>query len=119
MARYVYRPFHPRANQNGMVNVLELGDWRETPPALPVVIDRHYWNLTATDGTDIGSRTKHREYMRQNGLTTADDYKETWAKAEAYRAKIRAGDVDHKERRETIARTAYEMEKKNARRSSR
>jgi len=47
--------------------------------------DRHYDGLQATDGTDISSRTKHREYMRRNGLTTVDDYKETWAKAQKER----------------------------------
>jgi hypothetical protein len=51
--------------------------------------DRSYDGLRATDGSDISSRSKHREYMHRHGLTTADDYKETWAKAvkdrEAYR----------------------------------
>ena len=44
--------------------------------------DRSYEGLKATDGTDISSRTKHREYMRRHGLTTADDYTETWKRAE-------------------------------------
>lgn len=43
--------------------------------------DRHYEGLAATDGADISSRRKHREYMKRNGLTTADDFKDTWAKA--------------------------------------
>lgn len=37
--------------------------------------DRSYDGMRATDGTDISSRTKHREYMRANNLTTMDDYK--------------------------------------------
>lgn len=44
--------------------------------------DRHYDGLAAPDGTDISTRTKHREYMKRNGLTVADDYKGEWAKAE-------------------------------------
>jgi hypothetical protein len=47
--------------------------------------DRHYDGLRATDGTDISSRSKQREYMRLNNLTTADDFKETWAKAKEAR----------------------------------
>lgn len=47
--------------------------------------DRHYDGLRATDGEDISSRKKHREYMRRNGLTTADDFKETWARAKKER----------------------------------
>ena len=44
-----------------------------------------YGHITATDGTDLSSRTKHREYMRRNNLTIADDFKETWARAEKER----------------------------------
>lgn len=47
--------------------------------------DRHYDGLRATDGEDISSRKKHREYMRRKGLTTADDYKSSWAKAQRER----------------------------------
>lgn len=47
--------------------------------------DRSYDGLRATDGTDISSRTKHREYMKANGLTTTDDFKQTWAQAKEQR----------------------------------
>lgn len=47
--------------------------------------DRSYDGLRATDGTDISSRSKQREYMRLNGLATVDDFKETWAKAKEAR----------------------------------
>jgi hypothetical protein len=43
--------------------------------------DRSYDGLRATDGTDISSRSKHREYMKRNGLTTMDDFKGVWDKA--------------------------------------
>lgn len=43
-----------------------------------IMMDRFYENTCATDGTDIGSRRKHREYMRRNGLTTVDDFPKTW-----------------------------------------
>lgn len=47
--------------------------------------DRHYEGMVADDGTDISSRTKHREYMKAKGLTTVDDFKESWAKAKEAR----------------------------------
>lgn len=43
--------------------------------------DRHYDGMRATDGSDISSRKKHREYMKRHGVTTADDFKDTWARA--------------------------------------
>jgi hypothetical protein len=51
--------------------------------------DRSYDGLRATDGTDISSRSKHREYMKANGLATADDFKESWAKAQQQRDQYR------------------------------
>lgn len=58
-------------------------------------------------GYDVGdarfhSRTSHRSYMRARGLTTADDYKEEWRRAQKQRDDFyttggkdpsRAGDV--------------------------
>ena len=55
----------------------------------PLAGDRGYDGLRAQDGTDISSRSKHREYMKRHGLTTADDFKDTWAKAEKARAEYR------------------------------
>lgn len=46
-----------------------------------LISDRHYDGMQATDGADISSRAKHREYMRRNNLTTIDDYKQEWAEA--------------------------------------
>jgi hypothetical protein len=47
--------------------------------------DSSYRDLRATDGTPIDTRTKHREYMKQHGLTTIDDYTQHFAKAERER----------------------------------
>lgn len=47
--------------------------------------DRHYEGTQATDGTDISSRSKHREYMKRNNLTTVDDFKQTWAQTQKER----------------------------------
>lgn len=50
--------------------------------------DRHYDGARATDGTDISTRSKHREYMRANNVTTVDDFKDTWAKAREQRERL-------------------------------
>ena len=47
--------------------------------------DRHYDGMRASDGADISSRKKHREYMQRHGVTTADDFKDTWARARQQR----------------------------------
>lgn len=70
---------------------------------------------TATDGTRLDTRKRHREYMKANNLTIDTDFKGTWEKAAEYRERMSKGDFDHHSRRETIARAAYEVEKKGRR----
>jgi len=70
--------------------------------------DRHYDGMRASDGTDISTRTKHREYMKRTGLTTASDYTETWKTQEKQRQAVLSGTHSDKGLRETIARTFYE-----------
>lgn len=53
--------------------------------------DRHYDGLRAPDGTDISTRSKHREYMKRNNLTTADDFTQTWKRAAEERRETLAG----------------------------
>ena len=69
--------------------------------------DRHYDGVQATDGTDISSRSKHREYMRRNNLTTTDDFKETWAKAQTERERFytQGGSI----KRSDIERAMYQI----------
>jgi hypothetical protein len=45
-----------------------------------IIGDGHYDGLRAPDGTDISTRTKHREFMKRTGLTTTDDFKSQWTK---------------------------------------
>lgn len=72
--------------------------------------DRHYDGLRATDGTDISSRTKHREYMKRNGLTTADDFKETWSKASQQREAYYQGKGGGAISRDDIGRAIHQLE---------
>ena len=118
--RYVYRPDHPKASQNGFVNVYDLdsfGDGERAADA-PIMAGRFYENTAATDGTDIGSRQKHREYMRINGLTTMDDYKDQWAKQAKERESMLTPGSGHdaKQRREDVARALHESIEGNRRR---
>lgn len=109
--RYVYR----HNDETGQVEAIEVTADYQPQARVEFSVDRHYEGLRATDGTDIGSRRKHQEYMRINGLTTADDFKETWAKAAEKRAQFFNGGGDaaeHKARQETIGRVMYELERK-------
>lgn len=75
----------------------------------PLAGDRHYDGLRATDGADISTRSKHREYMRAKNLTTIDDFTETWKKAEKEREKLFTG-APSSERKEDIARAFRQLE---------
>lgn len=58
----------------------------------------------------FASRTEHREYMKANGLTTTDDFKDQWRKSEAARIGSRQG----KTRGQFHAEIAQSIEKLNA-----
>jgi hypothetical protein len=114
--RYVFRPNHPQASAFGFVAVEALGlETQEEAKNAPICMDRFYENTKATDGTDIGSRRKHREYMKAHGLTTADDYTQTWSEASREREKRQTEGFDHKERREVIGRALYERSRRHGR----
>lgn len=87
---YVKAPIVPECMHHGtehMARKLSI-----VPGGNSLAGDRHYDGMRATDGTDISSRTKHRNYMKKNNLTTIDDFKQTWDKAGTERAKFRAGE---------------------------
>lgn len=69
--------------------------------------DRHYDGVRATDGTDISTRKKHRDYMRANNLTTVDDFKDSWAKTQQTRAEFytQGGSI----KRSDIERAMYQI----------
>jgi hypothetical protein len=60
--------------------------------------DRAYQDMNDPRFT---SRTQHREYMKANGLTTVDDYKEQWAKQAKDREQFYHG-IDPGRREEII-----------------
>lgn len=91
----------------------EVGLDYKVPERLPVFGDAHYDGLRATDGTPIDTKAKHRQYMRDKGLTTIDDYTQTWKKQEEQRQEIRTTGGNKAERREAIGRTIYQLEQRN------
>lgn len=91
-------------------------DWRpSTGPSLRSEEEVYGSLPPATDGTRLDTRKRHREYLKRNNLTIADDFKSTWEKANESRERMSRGDFDHERRRETIGRVAYELEKKGRR----
>lgn len=81
--RYVYDP-----KTKEMVEITQGTQPEARADAGALWGDRHYDGMRATDGTDISSRTKHREYMKANNLTTADDFTNSWAKAREQRDRL-------------------------------
>lgn len=73
--------------------------------------DRNYEGLRASDGADISSRTKHREYMKQHGLATQDDFKEIFAKRARERAEYYTTGKGGAVRREDVARVIDQLDK--------
>jgi hypothetical protein len=71
--------------------------------------DRHYDGMRATDGTDISTRTKHREYMKANNVTTMDDFKSVWQGAQKQRDEYRTTGKGGAVTREDIARTIHQL----------
>jgi len=44
-------------------------------PAYYIIGDKNYHGLTSPiDGSDISTKTKHRNHMREKGVTTVDDF---------------------------------------------
>lgn len=74
--------------------------------------DTHYDGMRAPDGADISTRTKHREYMRLNGVTTMDDFTQTWAKAEQKRDEYRTAGKGGAATRESIERAIHDLNRK-------
>ena len=79
--------------------------------------DRSYAGLASTDGVAIDSRSKHRAYMRERGLTTADDFSDEWRRAADKRAdffqgKPGTGSVG----RDDVARAIHQLEEQSRKR---
>lgn len=65
-----------------------VGESRATSTDSVLWNDRSYQDM---GDARFASRTQHREYMKQHGLTIADDYKGEWRSKEEHRIKARNG----------------------------
>lgn len=106
---FLYRPGHPKANERGMINAKDLGDWDETGPLAinaGIMAGRFHENSKAPDGTDISTRSKFRAWMKATGNTYASDY------SEGFRERLRGYEAREYDRKleSDIERTAQEIE---------
>lgn len=112
---YLYRPNHPKANQNGFVSSEELcvDDLPSFDPHVMVFGESHYDGLRATDGTPIDSKAKYRNYLKATGLTPLSDFKESLPKAMSKR--INGDPAETRKIRETVGRAFHDLYDKRKR----
>lgn len=98
--------------------MVEIGaDWSDTPRRAQTATEElTYGGVKALDGTDISSKRKRREWMKQKNLADADDFKGTWESAAKERARYYQGTHDTREIRETVGRAMYEQRRKGRKR---
>lgn len=59
--------------------MVEVGsEWDDAPRRAGFSEEEVYGKLQTTDGVDISSRKKRREYMRANGVTDSSDFSPGW-----------------------------------------
>lgn len=86
-------------------------DWSDAPRQ-PLRVDISYMDgLATTDGVDISSKRKRREYMRSAGVTDMSDFSESWSKAAKERESYAKGEQVRKSMREAIGRAEYQLSK--------
>lgn len=103
----------------GSINLNEAPPLQTEAVNAPILSGRFYENTSALIAdergqplkVDIGSRQRHREFMRQRGVTTSDDFAESWKPEAEERRKANEELQETKERREAIGRSLYEVEK--------
>jgi len=70
--------------------------------------DTFYENQGTTGGEDISSRSKHRAYMKREGLTTFDDFKGEFAQKQIERDEYHSGKRGTVTRKD-IERAIYDL----------
>lgn len=90
--------------------MVEIGaDWTDAERKAPHLTEGvAYSNLTATDGTVLDTRKKHREYMKAHGLTMASDFTNYWEKKAKERADFFEGRTGHEGLKEALVK-AYDQ----------
>jgi hypothetical protein len=102
---------------------LERIDYVPERTKVPLIGDQVYENATPLPGSGelLNTKAKHRAYMKEKGLTTMDDFKDTWAKAavERQQALTPGAGYDRKRRREAISKALYMLESGKIKKSNR
>ena len=99
-----YTPGTPEAEEKWAAKVKMT--LNPTRAGYSIIGTHHYDNLQAPDGTDISSRTKHREYKARTGLVDFDDYKGTFEAAQKERDAYHSGEkgtINRKDIEKSIA----------------
>jgi hypothetical protein len=102
MPRWIYRPSHPCANDNGLVEVRLLQDEPE-PLGLYVISDEMEPTRHMADGKYFTSKAKFRENTKAHGCIELGNEIPTLTKP---RQRIA---LSREQRREDIKRTIYEL----------
>lgn len=103
--RFLYRPGHPLANERGFVDAAL--EHEQIDQHVPVFTDAYMDGDRAPDGSDIGSRTKRKTWMKATNSADLSDFKETGEKARKKREEYFTTGGDHKERRELVGRALH------------
>jgi hypothetical protein len=103
---YVYRSL-----PGGGVDVFEKGTRHDAPANDAGVLwgDLNYANITGPMGEDLSTRSKHRAYMKEKGLSMTCDWTNEWEAARKKREEFYTTGGDHKARREQVERAVYEL----------
>jgi hypothetical protein len=104
---YVYRTL-----PEGGVEVFEKGAEHEAARGNDAGVlwgDLHYANITGPMGEDLSTRSKHRAYMKEKGLSMVCDWTNEWETARKKREEHLTTGGDHKARREQVERAMYEL----------
>lgn len=96
----------PRCNGKdcyGLVDASSAPPLPEEARSAPIMVDRFMEGAVSTEGVDIGSRQKRRDYMRATGATDASDYGPGWSE----RIRGERERQVQKNTRETVAKIAW------------
>lgn len=91
-------------------------EWENPEPKSVLRVDVSYMDgVRATDGTDISSKAKRREYMHRKGLADTSDFDAPgghWEKKAKEREHILSGEADTRWRKQTIGELLYQAKRK-------
>lgn len=91
-------------------------DWTDAPRVCAPSEELIYGKLRATDGTDLSSRAKHREYMARNNLTLASDFRESWSAESIERTRAAEARAEAADRRSDLIETYKQLTEAKRRR---